>query len=306
LSDLDLAERIELRSGVTSWVDAWSLGGIGGAAVSYLLWFDGYTNYQDPGSFSRYYHTQLDVYRPEYYENLDHDLKLGALGIYRSDQALILPIDFGEMAAWIESSLASDAVKARDVSFANARSALSGFQSEVKRIERALAPVESASAARLINRWLMKIRHDLVPWLLRTSTEHAVLKTSPYASELEALARARTAAAAGDGPTAATALERVGGMYAGRLVSQEAFLAEMLHGYGPGNWGNDFEQGSRSVANDIYSIYHRLEGGGNPRAEVPRIRELEAQVRGHLHESLFILAGKLEAATLALGETPLP
>jgi hypothetical protein len=152
----------------------------------------------------------------------------------------------------------------------------------------------------------MKIRHDLVPWLLRSSAQRAVLKTSPYASELEALAQARTAAAAGDGKAAAAALEQVGGMYSGKLLSQEAFLAEHLHGYGPGNWGNDFEQESRSVGPEIYAIHRRLEDGGNPRAEVPPIRELEARARGYLAESLFILAGKLEEATRALGETPLP
>ena len=306
LSDLGLAEKIEVRSGVTSWVDAWSLGGIGGGAVSYLLWFDGFTNYQNPGSFSRYYHTQLDVYRPEDYQNLDHDLRLGALGVLRSDQALLLPIDFGEIASWVDSSMAADAAKASDVSFENARSALRDFQAEVMRIERGVAAVDSAPSAKLINRWLMKIRHDLVPWLLRNSTQRAVLKTSPYASELEALAQARTAAAAGDGKAAAAALERVGGMYSGKLVSQEAFLAEYLHGYGPGNWGTDFEQESRSVGPEIYAIHRRLEERANPRAEVPRIRELEARARGHLTESLFIIAGKLEAATRALGETPLP
>ena len=81
---------MQIHEGVTNWVDAWSLGAIGGGAVSYLLWFSGHPVYENEGSFSRFYHTQLDRYRASDYANLDVDLKLGALGVLRVDRAASL------------------------------------------------------------------------------------------------------------------------------------------------------------------------------------------------------------------------
>ncbi len=101
LKDLNLENRIRLHEGVTNWVDAWSLGAIGGGAVSYLLWFPAHPQYENAASFSRYYHTQLDAYRASEYQNLDVDLALGGLGLYRADRARVLPISFEEIASWL-------------------------------------------------------------------------------------------------------------------------------------------------------------------------------------------------------------
>jgi len=173
--------------------------------VSYLLWFPGHPVYEDPSSFSRYYHTQLDVYRASDYQNLDVDLELGALGLYRADRARILPIDFEEVATWIEKALEDDARKAPAVSFAEARAEAEAFG----RAAAVLHAVTDATEASRLNRLLMNVRHQLVPWLLSTSSSRAVLKTTPYASDLSTLSRARKAMEFGDAAMAASALEEV-------------------------------------------------------------------------------------------------
>jgi hypothetical protein len=306
LADLGLDRRVTVRAGVTNWVDAWSLGAIGGGAVSYLLWFEGHPVYRGPESFSRVYHTQSDVFRPEDYQNLEHDLRLGTLGLYRSDQALLAPIRLSRVAAWVEQSLTADAALAPDVGFEEALSAAREFGVEAEKLEKALASVKTPEWAALVNRWLMRARQDLVPWLLAGSSQEAVLRTSPYAADVKHLDGARSLAQHGDAEAAARSLEEVTSMDFGKLISNSTYLNERLHLVASNHWGNDFEQGTRLVHPAIHAVYRRLKGGADARAEAEPLTQLAAQARGHLQDALFIVAGKLRAAARALGETPLP
>jgi hypothetical protein len=289
LKDLNLESRIRLHEGVTNWVDAWSLGAIGGGAVSYLLWFPGHPEYEGPASFSRYYHTQLDVYRAAEYQNLDVDLELGALGLYRADRARILPIDLVELALWTAKTLEDDERKAPSVSFAGALDAADEFRGVAK-----------ASDRTRVNRVLMNVRHELVPWLLSTSSSRAMLRTTPHASDVSALARAREALEFGDAAMAVSALEEVATVDNAMILSEESYYRERLFAYGPASWGNDFEQDIRAVSPEVYRLYQRLRGGSVGPDDIAAVQRLEAQARGHLEEALLLVAGKLRDATAAL------
>ncbi len=295
LKDLNLESRIRLHEGVTNWVDAWSLGAIGGGAVSYLLWFSGHPVYEGPTSFSRYYHTQLDLYRASEYRNLDVDLELGALGLYRADRALVLPIDFEELARWVSKALEDDARKGVAISFEEARAeadALGRAASDARERMRGVA----ASEASRFNRLHLNVRHELVPWLLSTSSSRAMLKTTPYASDLSALARAREAMEFGDAAMAASALEEVSTVDNASILSEKSYQRERLYAFGPASWGNDFEQDIRPVSPEVFGLYQRLRGGKAGPEEIAAVQRLESQARGHLEEALLLIAGKLRDA----------
>jgi hypothetical protein len=299
LKDLRLESRIRLHEGVTNWVDAWSLGAIGGGAVSYLLWFPGHPQYEDPTSFSRYYHTQLDVYRASEYQNLDIDLDLGALGLYRADRSELLPISFEEIASWVSRSLGEDAKKASSVSFEKAKASAAAFtRSAARASERTRAAWES-EAARL-NRLHMNVRHELVPWLLSSSSSRAVLKTSPHASDLAALSRARESIEFGDAAMASSALEEVATADTAATLSEESYDRERVFAFGPASWGNDFEQDVRAVSPELFRLYQGLRDGKISAEDKESLRRLEAQARGHLEEAILLVSGKLREAAAQL------
>jgi hypothetical protein len=299
LKDLNLESRIRLHEGVTNWVDAWSLGAIGGGAVSYLLWFPGHPQYEGPASFSRYYHTQLDVYRPTEYQNLDLDLSLGALGLHRADRARVLPISFEEIASWVERALEEDARKAPGVSFEKARKSAASFARAATR-DADRARSAPASDASRVNRVRMNVRHELVPWLLSTSSSRAVLKTSPHASDLAALARVREAMEFGDAAMASAALEEVATADTASILSEESYYRERIFAFGPASWGNDFEQDIRPVSPEVYRLFQRLRAGSIVAEDKETAFRLEAQARGHLEEALLLISGKLREAAARL------
>jgi len=53
---------------------------------------------------------------------------------------------------------------------------------------------------------------------------------------------------------------------------------------------------------DLYDVYRET---SSPEAPVP-IAKLEAQAEAYLREALFIVTGRLERATRALSQTPIP
>ncbi len=299
LKDLNLASRIRLHEGVTNWVDAWSLGAIGGGAVSYLLWFPGHPQYENPASYSRYYHTQLDGYRASDYQNLDVDLALGTLGLYRADRARVLPIAFEEIASWVERTLLEDARKATSVSFAPAHAGVSAFGRAAARAAERRRDAGAPEASRL-NLRNLNVRHELVPWLLSTSSSRAVLKTSPHASDLFSLARAREAMEFGDAAMAASALQEVATADTAAILSEESYNRERLFAFGPASWGTDFEQDVRAVSPELFQLYQSLRRGSVGANDKETIQRLEAQARGHLEEAILLIAGKLREAAANL------
>jgi hypothetical protein len=139
-----------------------------------------------------------------------------------------------------------------------------------------------------------------VPWLLSTSSSRALLKTTPYASDLSALSRAREAIEFGDAAMAASALEELATADTAAMLSEESYYRERLYAFGPASWGNDFEQDIRPVSPELVVLHRRLRGGRVGPEDLEAVRRLEAQARGHLEDALLLIAGKLRRATAAL------
>ncbi len=298
LAELGLDERVTVRERIRG--DGWSLGGVRGGAVAYMSW-------TGDVPYSRYYHTQHDVYRAEDYTNLQDHLRVGALGVLRMDQAVVLPVGFSEIADWVAQQLERieqtlSALSAPTELLRDAREAAERLRTQAERLAAAHASVVDVDHAAVVNALLMGTRHDLVPWLLNTEQR---LRGSRYAEDFAALQRARLAATDEDTEAAARALEEVNTMQWGRQVSPGTYRAERLLSYEPIGWMWEFDQHPRPIGPELHTIYSQL-GAGRGSDSVTGIARLEAQAEGSLREALFIVSGKLREAARALADVPLP
>ena len=296
VSDLGLADRLTVRGGMSSSVDAWNLGSVGGGAVGYVHWGNPFGG----GSYTKYYHTQLDLYRPEDFQNLPHDLRIGALSVNRMDQATILPIQFTGIAEWVERGLAADLEKVPGASGEEALRAVRSLMAKAEQLETASQGLTDRAPIDALNRRLMSVRKDLVPWLV--SRGGSALRTGAHATALSRLTKARTAAEQDDVTATIAALEELQVVRAAARVSPEVYAAERLYWYTGDDWSAAFDQKPRPVSVNVAEIHRRLKAGGPVAAEAPRLRQLEAESRGRLGEALFVITGKLDAATQSLEE----
>ncbi len=306
LGDLTLTDRVTARIGLGNTTDAWNFGIVGGGGVSILEWnsvFGDDRASNQPNPYTKYYHTQLDVFHPEDYKNLMTHLRVGALSLLRLDQALNVPIQFSEVASWVGKAIDADAKKAPLVSFAAVRSALDEFQSQAERVEKARTQINSPAQARPLNRWMMRTRKDLMPWLYGQNSN---LRSSGYATMFAALTDARQAAEKNDRGALLTALASVNTVRQSSLVSPEVARDERLYWYTSGDWSSAYYQKQRPVSEEINAVYQRLRNDGAIEAALPALRQFEDQARGYLSEALFIIAGKLRVAADSLREAPLP
>ncbi len=262
--------------------------------------------------FFGFYHTNLDVFHPEYFKNISDHLRVVVLSVLRMDEAQIVPIKFSDVSSWVQESLHADSSKVPDVSFSDAEQALQEFRFQVDRVEAARSTITSQAQATPINRSLMKIRKNLMPWLYQQGLND--FRVSGYAATMAAMSAAGAAAEKGDRAAVISALEHVGtygddpvralSLAAG--VSPEVATGQQLYWYTSGDWSAAYEQKQRPLDIDLVEIYRRLKNGGDVAAEVRRLRQIEDEARGHLGEALFIVAGKLRVAAGDLRVTPLP
>ena len=299
LADLGLADRVAVRTGVSSNVDAWNYGSVGGGAVGHLTWGD---RVGGRGSFTQYYHTQLDRFRPEDYGNLLNHLRIGLLSVLRMDQAVTLPVQLSEVAMWVDEALAADASRVSDVSFEEARAAAQAFHRKAEQIQTARASITDPMLATMSNRWLMRVRKDLVPWLIARG--RASFRTAARTSTLVALGAARAEVEKGDAAATIDVLEEFRDVVTSARVSPDVFRDQRLYWYSSGDWSVEFEHKTRPIRLELVELYRRLKSGGPVAAEVEHLRQLESEARGRLEEALFLVAGKLNAATRALDEAP--
>jgi hypothetical protein len=189
------------------------------------------------------------------------------------------------------------------VSFVDATAALREFQREAERVEAARARM-SAEEARPLNRWLMRTRKALIPWLYAQGPTGS--RVSPYATTFATLGRARASAARGDRAATIDALGQLSGVRVGAQVSPEVTQGERLFWYSGDDWSTAYEQKERPIGYVADELYRRLMAGGDSGAEAAALGQLEEQARGRLIEALFIVTGKLRSATAALRQAPLP
>jgi hypothetical protein len=189
------------------------------------------------------------------------------------------------------------------VSFADARAAVDHLKRAAAAADDRRAAARSPAAAGPINRSLMAIRKDLLPWLVGRGA--GGVRTSTYATQVQAVAAARASAAAGDRAALETALARMLGP--GANASREAYREERLYAYTSGDWSSLFAQRPQPMAAAVYDLYTRVKSGGAPpQSETSALAALETEARGRLSDALFLIAGKLDAAARALEAAPLP
>jgi hypothetical protein len=303
VKDLGLAEKMTVSPIPTSTTDAWNLSSVGGGTVALIQWTNGNGGVFGGGSsYAAIYHTDFDVFRPEFFPNLGVDLRLEALSLIRADRASALPIDFGGIASWLNTALTTDKARVQDVDFTDAQAALARFQTAWTRVAGARASASTAAQAGPLNLWLMRTRKDLLPWLIGRAG--GGVRTSPIANQLQMLTTARAAAEKGDAAAALQAVERLAG--AASRVTRDAYVDQRLYSYTSGDWSIQYGHRNRPLPVSIYDVYTRLKAGGEPSREVAALTALQTEARANLTDALFVIAGKLNQASKALGETPLP
>jgi Zn-dependent M28 family amino/carboxypeptidase len=305
LVDLGASDRVTARAGLGNTTDAWNFGIVGGAGVSILQWNEpfGPQGNNQPNPFLQYYHTQLDVFHPDDYKNLPLHLRIGVLTLARMDEAVNVPLSFPEVGAWVKIALDTDSAKVPGVSFATARAGLRDFELQAELVEQARSKISSPADARPLNRWLMRTRKDLMPWLFG---QNAGLRTSGYATTLAAVTAARAAAENGDRAAAVAALERINTVRMSARVSPEVARQERLYWYTNGDWSPAYGQKQRPLGEELNAVYRQLAKGSDIAVAAGALNQFEAEARAQLNEALFIVTGKLEAAAAALRESPLP
>ncbi|HEY0341769.1 MAG TPA: M28 family metallopeptidase, partial [Steroidobacteraceae bacterium] len=235
LADLGYDTKISLTIPMTSALDAWNYGVVGGAAMNHL-WRATFTG--SPAYFP-IYHTQLDTFQPEHFANLPMDLRLLSLSLWRAATVARLPIALTAIADYVGPELAKDAEKVRDVDFSSAQAALADFRQAAAAVEasQGLVPVND------VNRILMSVRHTLVPWLYISNGDfEQAVRTAEYAERVAVLDRVVTALRKADRDGAQAALRQI---YEGRLclhLSGAVYARERDFWAGAGGWATEFEQ----------------------------------------------------------------
>ena len=303
VKDAGLADRMSVSPIPSSTTDAWNLSSVGGGTVALIQWTNGNGGVFGGGSsYSAIYHTDFDVFKPEYFPNLGNDLRIEALSLLRVDRAVTLPIDFGGVASWLGTALASDKERAPGIDFTGADAALERFRTAWARVDRGRASIRTAAQAGPVNLWLMRTRKDLLPWLV--GRNGGGVRTSSIANQVQALANARAAAERGDGAAALQAVERLAG--AANRVTREAYTDQRLYAYTSGDWSAQYGQRSRPLPDGDFRHLSAAQERGDPKGEVAALAGLEGEARANLTDALFIVAGKLNQASEALAETPVP
>lgn len=315
LADLGLTSKIKIHLGLDPDEDGWNFGTVGGGGAGWLIWgqFGEDSGKPDANPYWQYYHTQLDVYHPGDYENLSPHLRFGTLELLRMDEAVNVPLNFGELVDWVQKALDADAKQANAISYTDVRASLEGFREQAARIDTKRAHFVSASQATPTNLLLMRTRKNLVPWLSGFSATG--VRTSPYATVFAAVRDARIAAQKNDRPATLAAFDRVDAAMAGwempsvraaAAFSPAVTRAERIYWYTSGDWSAAYEQKPRPLDEELDNVYLRLKNGGAASSEVPVLKQLEAEAKAHLTEALFLVSGKLRAAANDLKDAPLP
>ena len=293
LNDLGLASQVAIKAAIGSTTDAWNFGVVGGAATNSL-------NSIDPG-FWPLYHTQMDVFRPERFANMEAHLRVLALSLKRAADEPRLPIALSAVADFVDAQLILDAAKAPEVSFADARNGLAQFRKAAAAIEADDNPRDVDA----LNRLLMATRHKLVPWLYADNGSYEqAARTTVYADRVASLDHALAAAKTRDRDASLKALAN---FYEGRqcqLLSPEIYAYERNFWAGEGGWSSRFQQrapppppafevGCRALLN-AGSDWSPLIGAG--------LEAARADAADRVSQSVTVIAAKLRVATDALNE----
>lgn len=292
LADLGYDSAVKLKVPLGSVTDAWNYGVVGGAAISHLE--------RLTPAYYPLYHTQMDVYRPERFSNMQSDLRLLTLSLWRAASATRLPIALTAVADYVESQLALDAAKVPDVSFASVRSAIAEFRSAAAAVEARTDPADAAA----VDRVLMATRHALVPWLYASNGDfEQVVRTTEYTNRAAAFDRAVAAARNHDRQAALTAL---GELYEGRQcqrLSPDVYARERAFWAGDGGWASRFEHRAPPPPPAFESACVALSSASEDSADlVATLAALRADASQSIAQAIALMSAKLRVAAETLQE----
>ena len=293
LSDLGLASQIDVKATVGSTTDAWNFGVLGGAAVNSLISID--------PSFWPLYHTQMDVFGAERFNNMGAHLRVLALSLKRAADEPRLPIALTAVADFVDAQLALDAGKAADVSFADARTALAQFRKAAAGVEADRNPKDADA----VNRLLMATRHKLVPWLYADNGKYEqAVRTAVYADRMVSLDHALAAAGAKD---RGAALKALADFYEGRqcqLLSPEVYAYERNFWAGEGGWSSRFQHRAPPPPPAFEAGCRELLNGGNEWSPLITVGLAAARADAveRVSQSVTVITAKLRVAADALTE----
>jgi len=305
ITDLGLSDRITVIPGQDIGTDAWNFGAVGGGGTSLLVWnsrmLERDWNWDpkvEPDPFWKYSHTQFDLYRPEYYQNLLTELRVSTLSVLRMSEVQNVPIRLTEVASWAEAALNADGTNVTGVSLEHARNAVTEFRSEAAKVESLQKSATSAAQARVINNVLLNTRKNLMPWLY--SDVAGSFRTTRCANTLAAIEQARIATEKADRARAIKALEDIEELRAFAELSPEVEQQERLSSEASNDWGLVYKQLAQPPSSGLVAVFRDLEQGADLSARVESLKALEMQAKADLSHSLWIVAGRLREATEAL------
>ncbi len=292
LRDLGLDGQISQKVPLGSSTDAWNYGVVGGAATSHLN--------RVPASYFAIYHTQVDAYRAELYQNMGTDLRLLTLSLWRAANAQRLPIELTAVADYVDGQLGQDAAKVPEVSFGGLHEALAGFRAAAAAVEAVADPAHTDE----VNRILMATRHTLVPWLYASDDEfEQATRTALLATRVAVLGHSATAAAAGDAAGAATALRE---LYEGRQclrLAPAVYEFERAFWAGDGGWASRFQHRAPPPPPAFEAACALL---GQPRPDTATLSVALTRLRAHaalqVADAVALMTAKLREATARLVE----
>jgi Zn-dependent M28 family amino/carboxypeptidase len=296
LSDLGYDSRMQVVIPTTSAIDAWNYGVVGGAAMNHL-WR---ATFSGSPAYFPIYHTQLDVLRPEYYGNLQMDLRLIALSLWRAANDPRVPIKLSAIADFVGPLLEADAARVPQASFVDSQAALASFRKAAVAVEG----INVEGSADVVDRLLMATRHDLVPWLYASNGDfEQVVRTTEYAQRVAVLSRGIAALQKSDRAGAITAL---GDLYEGRQclrLSPQSYAEERGFWAGEGGWATQFGHRAAPPAPPFETACEAL---ATPDSGMTAIINAFTASRDEaiaaVTESLAVITVKLRAATATLEE----
>lgn len=309
IRDLGLGDRVTMLYGQDIGSDAWCFGAVGGGATSLLVYASRMLEYHsdwdpvvEPDPFWRYSHTQLDLYRPEYYKNLEDELRISTLSVLRMDESLNVPLEFSDVASWAEANLKADASKVQGVAFTEALRGLKAFTAAARQVDAQRATIHTPESAAPINLWLLRSRHELMPWLYAQG--ESSFRTGDLASELAAIQRARAAVIKGNREAAIKELAEeplLIPMAQSAAEVEDQIRVDFLTSK---NVGQRFHQYIRPASAELVAAYRALSRPGSPRRALPLLGRAEQTLSAELETELSIVAMKLTDAASALTHRP--
>jgi len=291
LEDLGATQAVAQQPHTFSAIDAWNYGVLGGAATNHLFSMD--------SGYFPIYHTQEDVVLPERFTNTGRDLRLLALALARAATAPRQTPALTALADHVGQGFAADAARLPGVPFDDLNAALAGFREAASRME---TNPPAGLAGPDVDRLLMAVRHELVPWLYASDGDFTqATRTGEYANRVAALDKSLAKLRAGD---RAGAVEALSVLYEGRQcarLSAQAYAFERNFWAGEGGWSSRFGHRAPPPLPAFDAACRALRDGGAEAATTAGLDAARTEAVQAAANAVALVTAKLRAAALELG-----